>query len=485
MPRVTRRPLALAVALLLIGCTSDPGVSVKSAESNRSVDSSEDLAPVPSTPGDGVGDSLFPALGNPGIDVTHYDIDIAYDSGLDIVEGTVGLDVVLTETRSFITLDSAGPVVSSVSVDGTGAHFEADSPELRITLPQPARAGESVRIDIAYSVVTEPVDSPIGLQSGWFNTDDGSYVLNEPDGARTWMPCNDHPSDKASFTFTIEVPTGVTAVANGALTDQRTEPEGDVWVWHEADPMATYLVLLLTGDYEVLESEGPSGLPLVNTVLRDDVALMQPFLDATPEMIEYFQQYFGPYPLDRYGLAMTDSFGGLAMETQGRSLFSRDDFLWGEFGELQQRLLAHELAHQWFGNAVSPAEWKDIWLNESFATYGEWMWTDHIGIFDIDDIATDELQFRAPGSSADPTAASMFSSNSYGGGAVVLHALRQTIGEEAFFELLSRWVAENNGESRSTADFIALAESVAGTSLTDFFDEWLFAEMPPDEFPEL
>ena len=481
---MTRRLLALAVALLLIGCSSEPGVSVKSAELNKPDGESVEATPVPSTPGDGIGDSLFPALGNPGIDVTHYDIDIAYDSDVDIVEGTVGLDVVLTEARSLITLDSAGPVVSSVSVDGTRAHFEANSPELRITLPQPARAGESIRIDIAFSVAAEPVDSPIGLQNGWFNTDDGSYVLNEPDGARTWMPCNDHPSDKASFTFTIEVPEGVTAVANGALIDQRTESEGDVWVWQEDDPMATYLVLLLTGDYEVLESDGPSGLPLVNAVLRDDVAVMQPFLDATPEMIEYFQQYFGPYPLDRYGLAMTDSFSGLAMETQGRSLFSRDDFLWGEIGKLQQRLLAHELAHQWFGNAVSPAAWKDIWLNESFATYGEWMWSDQVGLFDIDDVALDELRFRAPGSSADPTAGSLFSSNSYGGGAVVLHALRQTTGDDAFFELLGRWVAENNGESRGTPEFIALAERVAGIPLTDFFDEWLFADMPPDEFPE-
>lgn len=471
-------------ALLLAGCSSAPGVSVKRAESASGPVVVVVVAPVTATPGDGVGDSLFPALGNPGIDVVHYDVDVAYDSVTDVVDGTVGLDVVLTEDREAITLDSSGPVVSSVSVDGTTADFEADSPELRITLPQQGHAGDVVRIEIAYSVATAPVDSPIGLQSGWFNTANGSYVLNEPDGARTWLPCNDHPSDKASFTFTIEVSTGMTAVANGALMDQQTQEGGDVWVWQEDRPMATYLVQLLTGDYEIIEAEDPSAVPLVSAVLRDDLAVMQPFLDSTPEMIEYFQQYFGPYPLDRYGLAMTDSFSGLAMETQGRSLFSRDDFLGGELGEFQQQLLAHELAHQWFGNAVSPAVWKDIWLNESFATYGEWMWVDHIGIIDIDDIASGELQFRSPGSSADPTASNLFSSNSYGGGAVVLHALRQTIGVDAFFDLLSRWVAENNGESRSTSDFIALAESVTGESLTTFFDEWLFADIPPAEFPD-
>ena len=426
---------------------------------------------------------MFPSLGNPGIDVTHYDIDIAYDATDDSVAGTVAIDLLLTEDRAQITLDSAGPEVSTVLVDGVLAVTEQDPPELRITLPGQRRAGDELHLVVSYAVATQPVDSPIGLESGWFNTDNGSYVLNEPDGARTWLPCNDHPSDKASFTFTIEVPAGVTAVANGALEDHRTEADKEVWVWQEDRPMATYLVQLLTGDYEVIESDGPHGLPLVSVVLRDDLSTMQPFIDVTPRMIEFFQQYFGEYPLDRYGIAMTDSFSGLAMETQERSLFSRDDFGRGELGDFQQQLLSHELAHQWFGNAVSPAGWQDIWLNESFATYGEWMWSDHIGVADLDDTASDELNYRSPGSSADPSAGNLFGSNSYGGGAVVLHALRLTIGDGAFFELLTRWVAENNGQSRATEDFVALATDVAGESLTSFFDTWLSADTPPVEFP--
>jgi len=480
---VTRRPLALVVVLLLVACTSDPGVSVRSAGTITTAAQPTAAQPIPATSGDGVGDSLFPALGNPGIDVTHYDIDIAYDAADDVVEGTVAIDLLLTEDRTRITLDSAGPAVSTVLVDGVLAVTEQDPPELRITLPSQRRAGEQLQLLITYSVATQPVDSPIGLQSGWFNTDDGSFVLNEPDGARTWVPCNDHPSDKASYTFTIEVPVGVTAVANGALVDHRTGPDSEVWVWQEDRPMASYLVQLLTGDYEVIESEGPDGLPLISAVLRDDLATMQPFIDETPKMIEFFEQYLGQYPLDRYGIAITDSFSGLAMETQERSLFSRNDFAGGELGRLQQQLLSHELAHQWFGNAVSPARWQDIWLNESFATYGEWMWSDHIGMADLDDTTSDELNFRSPGSSADPTAGTLFGSNSYGGGAVVLHALRLTIGDDAFFTLLTSWVAKNNGESRTTEDFIALATETAGEPLTQFFDEWLFADKPPTEFP--
>lgn len=477
---MTRRPVVLAVVVLLVGCASAPGVRVKGADSTET---QETRATVPATQGDGVGDSLFPALGNPGIDVMHYDIDIAYDAAADVVEGTVAIDLLLTEDRSRITLDSAGPAVSTVLVDGVLAVAEQDPPELRITLPTQRRAGDELHLMIAYTVETQPVDSPIGLESGWFNTDDGSYVLNEPDGARTWMPCNDHPSDKATFTFTVEVAAGVTAVANGALEDHRTEGDAEVWVWQENRPMATYLVQLLTGDYEVIESDGPDGLPLVSVVLRNDLTTMQPFIDETPRMIEFFEQYFGQYPLDRYGVAMTDSSSGLAMETQERPLFSRDDFASGELGELQQQLLSHELAHQWFGNAVSPGRWQDIWLTESFATYGEWMWSDHLGIADLDARARDELNYRLSGSSANPTARDLFGSNSYGGGAVVLHALRLAIGDDAFFELLTRWVAENNGESRTTEDFVAFATDAAGKRLTEFFDTWLFADMPPTEFP--
>jgi len=469
--------------LLLVACTSDPGVSVRSAATITTAAEPIRAEPIPATSGDGVGDLLFPALGNPGIDVTHYDIDIAYDAADDVVEGTVAIDLLLTEDRTQITLDSAGPAVSTVLVDGVLAVTEQDPPELRITLPTQRRAGEQLQLLIAYSVATQPVDSPIGLQSGWFNTDQGSFVLNEPDGARTWVPCNDHPSDKASYTFTIEVPAGVTAVANGALVDHGTGHDSEVWVWHEDRPMATYLVQLLTGDYEVIESDGSDGLPMVSAVLRDDLATMQPFIDETPRMIEFFEQYFGQYPLDRYGIAITDSFSGLAMETQERSLFSRDDFAGGELGKLQQQLLSHELAHQWFGNAVSPARWQDIWLNESFATYGEWMWSDHIGVADLEATAGNELRYRSPGSSTDPTAGDLFGSNSYGGGAVVLHALRRTIGDDTFFTLLTSWVAKNNGESRTTEDFIALATETAGEPLTQFFDEWLFADRPPTEFP--
>jgi aminopeptidase N len=275
----------------------------------------------------------------------------------------------------------------------------------------------------------------------------------------------------------------VTAVANGGLERHTSDADGETWVWQEARPMATYLIQLLTGDYELIDGVGPHGLPLLHAVLRSDRTAMQPFFDVTAQQVAYFEQWFGPYPLDRYGLAITDSDSGLAMETQERSMFSRDDLGGGELRFAQQLLLSHELAHQWFGDAVTPARWRDIWLNESFATYGQWMWLEHAGLGSVEQSAEAALQMRGSGSSATPTLEDLFGFNSYDGGAVVLQALRRTVGDDDFFTILRRWVADYNGTSRTTEEFIALAEEITGQDLAAFFDTWLFAADLPARFP--
>ncbi|MGD9998039.1 MAG: M1 family metallopeptidase [Ilumatobacteraceae bacterium] len=434
--------------------------------------------------GDGVGDQLFPDLGNPGIDVLDYALDLTYDRDADSIAGSVTLTMQITDERGELTLDSSGPEVSSVTVDGVDARYVEDDPELRITPAATLHAGDVVEVRVEYSVVPSFDDGDI-IPSGWFNTPAGSYVLNEPDGASSWLPSNDHPSDKATWTFEITVAPGATAVANGALVSSTDGPDGATWVWREDDPMPTYLMLLVTGDYEIVEGTTPDGLPLVSAVLRSDRQRAQPYLDSLDDQIDFFDDWFGPFPLDRYGIAITDSFGGLAMETQGRSLFSRDD-LNGDSGPLQELLLSHELAHQWFGDAVSPLQWRDIWLNESFATYGQWMWLEHVQQGTVEGEAERSLDGRLAqrgNPTGSPDADDLFGFNSYDGGAVVLHALRRTIGDDHFFDLLQRWVAENTGTSRSTQDFIALAEEVSGTDLEEFFDDWLFATKLPSAYP--
>lgn len=492
--------VVLALLCVPVACSSDPGVRSQSAES---VTATTDLPPttitpdttpptspptstdgnsVPTADGAGLGDRLFPELGFPGIDVQHYDVGLAYDPATDTIEASVGIDVSFTAAMERMALDAVGLDVHQVLVDHAATSFTAEDHELWIDLPTPVAAGDHARVEVDYTATPEASGSTAGIPNGWFNTPGGSYVLDEPDGARTWLPCNDHPSDKASYTFRITVPAGMVAVANGTLTSHTSDGGQDTWVWDMTQPMATYLIQLLTGDYQLIDSSGPHDLPLVSAVLKGDAVGAQQYVDLIPQQIEFFEGLFGPYPLDSYGIAITDSFGGLAMETQSRSLFSRAD-LAGELGWNEQMLLSHELAHQWFGDAVTPASWSDIWLNESFATYGQWLWLEHLGLGSVDRSATDALAAPAFHPVADPSVDDMFGSNSYEGGAAVLHALRRTIGDDVFFRLLRRWVSDNAGESRTTADFVALAEQVSGRDLKEFFDTWLYAVDKPSRLP--
>jgi aminopeptidase N len=248
--------------------------------------------------------------------------------------------------------------------------------------------------------------------------------------------------------------------------------------------MATYAMLLLTGDYELVDAGTAAGVELLHAVLRSEPDAFHAYDEVTADQIEYFTRWFGPYPFDAYGLAITESTPGYAMETQGRSLFSADD-LDGTLGHVQHLLLAHELAHQWFGNAVTPARWTDLWLGEGFATYAEWMWLDEIGFQSLERAAVRALARRqdAPFAVDSPPAEELFGDTTYSGGATVLHALRKEVGDDPFFATLREWVARHGGGSATSDDFVAVASDVAGRDLRGFFDQWLSAPDPPDRFP--
>ncbi len=430
-------------------------------------------------------DRLFPNLGNRDIDVQHYDVDLAFDQATRRLSGRVTAMVLARVSLDTIVLDSDGPQISAVTVDGSTAGYSGGGGKLRITPPSAITAGTMVKVAIDYFVDTRRIQAIPGVgpsSTGWFNSTSGSYVLNEPDGGHRWLPSNDHPSDKATWTFRLTVGAGLTAVANGTLASHVTTPAGEVWTWEQPLPMATYLIQFLTGHYTV--SDGgttTSGVRLVNVAVNTAMADMQVCASKTRRQIEFFERLFGAYPFASYGIAVTDSFPGLAMETQGRSTFSSVDLTNCEASGL---VLSHELAHQWFGDSVTLADWGDIWLNESFATYGQWLWSDHAEGVPLEAHAVQSLIRRGATPTGAPSIPEMFGINSYDGGAVVLHALRRTIGDEAFFTVLRRWVQRNRYASGRTADFIALAEQVSGMSLTTFFDTWLYAGEVPSQFPD-
>lgn len=432
-----------------------------------------------------VGDPRLPALGSADIDVERYDVRLRYDPAERRFDGDVTVTGIFVAATDRLGLDTGGPDVRSVSVDGTDAVFDRRDRELLVLLEPPRAAGDAFVASVSFSSTVGGGGDPI-VAAGLFPgaSGDGVWSVNEPDGASTWLPVNDHPTDKAAWTFEITVPDGLAAVANGAFLGSAPADGGATWTWGQSEPMAPYLITLLIGDYELVDGgTSATGVELDHVALAgstDDVAAYAPIVD---EQLTFFTELFGPYPFDRYGISLTDSLPGLAMETQGLSLFSAAD-LDGSVGELQHLLLAHELAHQWFGNAVSPAVWDDIWLNEGLATYAEWLWLDHAGFTPLG-VAAEQALAVQPGDGGPVTRPDdLFGVVSYQGGAAAVHAIRLTVGDDAFFEGLRAWVADHLDGAATTADLLATMERVSGVDLDPLAAAWLEAEQLPDAFPD-
>lgn len=429
-----------------------------------------------------VGDPRFPGLGSADIDVEHYLVRLAYDHDQRTIAGTVTATGILVNATDRIALDADRLDVTAVRSGGVAIQFARADRELIVDLGVVTEAGTEFTVEIDYSVT---VDEKSFLRGGvgLFATPDGLWSVNEPDGASTWLPVNDHPTDKAAWTFDITVPDDVIAIANGELVATAEALGGVTWSWQQSEPMAPYLITLLVGDYELVDDgNSSSGVELNHAVLRSERDTLDAYLDATREQLAFFESLFGPYPFDRYGVAITDSPQGLAMEAQGLSLFSSAD-LDGTLGRRQQVFLSHELAHQWFGDAVSPSTWNDIWLNEGFATYAEWLWMDEIGVDDVHDAA--ERFLSAPPRIGWPLAEpdDMFGSVTYQGGATVLHALRLTVGDPAFFAGLRNWVITYLDDAATTADFQTVMEESSGDDLDGFFNRWVYADLIPSQLP--
>jgi aminopeptidase N len=440
------------------------------------------VAPAAGEPG--VGDPYFPALGNGGYDVDAYDLALDVDpTGAGRLTGVATIEATAVEALSSFHLDLDGLEVRSVMVDGEEAAFRRDGPELRIDPADPLAAGAGFTTVVRYDGAPRPSRSGVELlpDVGWFDLagDAGSYVLAEPSGAATWFPANDHPSDKATFTFRVTVPAGLAVAANGTLQGSRTDAGRTTWTWRMDDPMATYLATVVVGDLVLTEPVQVGGVTIRNAFAEAHVAAATATFALQPEMLEVFVEAFGPYPFDEYGAVVVDADLFVALETQTLSLFGRDMLGGGE------AVIAHELAHQWFGNAVSPATWRDIWLNEGFATYAQWLWADHRGQATVDALAAEAHGRLADDGTGDvppgdPGAADLFHPSVYERGALALHALRAEVGDDAFWATLRRWVADHAGASASTDDFLAVAGAVAGEDVEPFMSEWLYAPELPD-----
>jgi aminopeptidase N len=437
----------------------------------------------------GVGDRLFPYLGNPGYDVASYDISFTYGGSHDKpLKAVTTIDAWTTAPLERVNLDFAHSEAESVELDGRRVPFTTVGEDLVLTPDKPLPRGAWMRITVRHTSDPRPSGDHDG---GWVRTGDGLAMANQADAAHLVFPCNDHPSDKAMFTFRVTVPDGHTAVANGVATGVDRSGGRTTWTYRTQHPMATELAQVSIGRSSVLHRTGPHGLPLRDVVPTAHRAELEPWLEKTPDQIRWMESKVGRYPFETYGLLMADATTGFELETQTLSLFEMRLFTEPAYPQWYvESIMVHELAHQWFGNSVSPRRWSDLWLNEGHATWYEALFAEEKAG------RTLEARMKAAYAASDrwratggPPAApkepdpgrkiSIFRPNVYDGAALVLYALRQEIGAKAFDRLERSWVSLHRDGVATTADFVALAEEVSGRELGGFLHGWLYGERTP------
>jgi aminopeptidase N len=441
----------------------------------------------------GAGDPFFPLAGNGGYDVRHYSLRLDFEPRNNSLDARAVITARAAQDLSRFDLDLRGLHVNRVTVDGATAAFKRDGQELVITPAAGIRNGRTFQVGVDYDGHPNPIIDPDKSKDGWIPTADGAFVVNEPQGSPSWYPANDTPKDKATYDFAITVPEGRTAIANGLLVSQTDNGDTTTWRWRASDPTAPYLATATSGIFETDFGTLPSGLPEYNAVDPEtrsgadkgpNPQLAWDRLTLNGPAVELFSGLYGSYPFESVG-GVVDWAPNVfySLESQTRPMYWRVP---------SASTVVHEIAHMWWGDSVSLTVWPDIWLNEGFATWSEWIWSERTGgdtaaqIFDElyetpeDSDAGADLWFPAP--AALPGPAQMFHTPVYDRGAMTLQALREKVGDETFFTILRTWYAENRNGNVTTEGFIALAERVSGLQLDNFFRVWLYEEGRPESW---
>jgi aminopeptidase N len=429
------------------------------------------------TPGSpGLGDPFFPNAGNGGYNVSHYSLTLDYAPATNHLAGTAVITATATQNLSRFNLDLRGFAISRLLVNGvTATHTRAGEHELVITPSAGLRSGSAFTVTIDYAGTPAVVTDPDQSIEGWVPTDDGAYVVGEPQGSSAWYPVNDSPRDKATYRFSVTVPKGLTVMANGVLVSNATSGGKTTWIWSETDPMAPYLSTATLGRFDLTISKVgniPSYVAIDPTLPSGNV------FRKLPEIVEFYESIYGPYPFNAVGSIADDAKQvGYSLETQTKPVY---------WHVPDEATVAHELSHMWYGDSVTLTQWPDIWLHEGFATWSEWIWSEHTGqksaqqYFDtLYNTPAQQTAFWTPPPGDPGTPVFLFNGTIYLRGGMTLQALRQKIGDFAFFSILRRWAADNRYGNVTTPEFIALSERVSGMQLDNFFDVWLYRPEKP------
>ena len=489
--------VVLLCAILGLACSAD-GTSTGPKESteNYSVSPTPTPTPIPtptSTPVDskqvapqfvagpsGLGDSYFPNLGNGGYDVERYIIEVQWDPEEKWLSGSTVIEAKSTENLSSFNVDFAPMQISEVTVNGVRADFTAEENEVVVIPSEGILSGTDFNARFVYEGSPSLFcwDTNCSLLGGWYNLEEGAFVAGEPSSSLAWHPVNDHPRDRAQFRIEMTLPSNLDFVTNGVFLSKTQNGEVSTWVYETVHPRAPYLTTLAIGEFEEVIAPSVDDLPIRHWIEEGIVRENLAYLDYD-KMVSVLTDLFGPYPFDTYGVLVLNHQLGFALETQTLSLFGRDTF------EIES-IHIHELAHQWFGNHLTVESWSEIWLNEGFATYSEALYYQAIyPDFDIYQyliagFGGRESQLLGGIPPGDPGPESLFSASVYYRGALTLHALRLTIGDEAFFTSLREYADQFGGTNVSTDDFIQLVEKISGEALGDFFDRWLLGPVLPE-----
>ncbi|MGW7208871.1 M1 family metallopeptidase [Streptomyces sp. NPDC054837] len=431
--------------------------------------------------GSGVRDPYFPKAGNGGYDVTHYALRLSYDPDAEHLSGTAAVTARATQDLSAFDLDLKGLDVEEVTVEGEKARWNRTGQELTVRPADELDQGETFEVRVRYSGIPRTITDPDGSEEGWLRTESGAVGLGEPTGSMAWFPGSHHPSDKASYDIAVTVPEGLRAVSNGELTGETTSKGRTTFTWRTAEPMASHVATLAIGDYDLRRSTA-GDLPVYTAVAPGQAKASAKALARLPEVMEWAQYNFGPYPFSSTGAIVGgEQDAGYALETQNRPFFP---------GAPDTGLLVHELAHQWFGNSVTPETWRDMWLNEGFATYAEWLWEEDEGgdsaqetfdaLYDHGEDRYEDLWSFPP---AKPAGAAHISDEGpiYQRAAMVVHKIRQTVGDDTFYDIVQGWTAAHRHGNADTADFTAYVQKQAPDEDFDaIWTQWLYGEGKPE-----
>jgi aminopeptidase N len=442
----------------------------------------------------GIGDRLYPLLGNGGYDVQNYDLTLTYPrkDPKQTIRGDVTITAIAAQRLSRFNLDFGGGAVGAVSVNDRPASFRRSGDELIITPKRSLPAHRRFTVRVAGFTAT-PIVPDDDAPAGFVTTPDGTIMAGQPDQSHKLFPSNDHPRDLATYTFTVTAPAGWTATASGRHVRTRQHGGFVTSTYRESHPLASELIQIAVGDFVVRSRPQVAGVPIRDVVPRRLAGTLLPKAADERNQMTWLVKQLGRYPFDSYGTLVIDGELGFALETQTLSLF--DTWWFDRPQPVLDAVSAHELAHQWFGDSVAPYEWSDVWQSEGHATWYELTYAlasdtfeEYTGHTTLDsyfeEVYASGDRYRAAfGAVAHPLKADeiwdVFNPNVYDGGALVLFALRQKIGAATFAKLERAWVTRYRGRPARTRDFIALASQVSGQDLRGFLNDWLFGTTTP------